>query len=77
MAGCDALHFEILGGVAGQLQHLGRQVLQNGRAVHGSRCTHPAQHQDIGNPMNVTFMNAKFCMESTPWLWIQEGKIKK
>jgi hypothetical protein len=28
----DSLDFEILGGVAGQLQHLGRQILQNCRA---------------------------------------------
>jgi hypothetical protein len=27
----DSLDFEILGSVAGQLQHLGRQILQNGR----------------------------------------------
>jgi hypothetical protein len=28
----DSLDFEILGGVAGQLQHLRRQILQNCRA---------------------------------------------
>jgi hypothetical protein len=28
----DTLDFEILGGVAGQLQHLSRQILQNCRA---------------------------------------------
>jgi hypothetical protein len=28
----DSLNFEILGGVAGQLQHLRRQILQNCRA---------------------------------------------
>jgi len=35
MAGGDALHLQILGGVAGQLKHLGGQVLEDGGAVDG------------------------------------------
>lgn len=35
MAGCDPLHLEVLGGVAGQLEDLGGEVLQDGGAVHG------------------------------------------
>jgi len=42
VAGCDSLHLEVLGGVAGQLEHLGRQVLQDGRAVDGRGSAHPA-----------------------------------
>ena len=42
MARRDTLHLEILRGVARQLEHLSRQVLQDGRAVHGSRGTHAA-----------------------------------
>ena len=34
MAGGDPLHLEVLGGVAGQLEDLGGEVLQDGRAVH-------------------------------------------
>ena len=35
MAGCDPLHLEVLGGVAGQLEDLGGEVLQDGGAVDG------------------------------------------
>ena len=35
MAGGDPLHLQVLGGVASQLQHLGGEILQDGRAVHG------------------------------------------
>merc|ERR1719471_517762 len=35
MARGDSLHLQVLGGVASQLQHLGGEVLQDGRAVHG------------------------------------------
>lgn len=38
--GRDPLHFEILGRVPGQLQHLSGQVLKDGRAVHGCRGSH-------------------------------------
>ena len=34
MAGGDPLHLEVLGGVTGQLEDLGGEVLQDGRAVH-------------------------------------------
>ena len=30
----DTLELEILGGVSGELEHLGTEVLENGRAVH-------------------------------------------
>eukprot|EP00656_Telonema_subtile_P049380 TRINITY_DN6126_c0_g1_i4.p1 TRINITY_DN6126_c0_g1~~TRINITY_DN6126_c0_g1_i4.p1 ORF type:complete len:189 (+),score=7.94 TRINITY_DN6126_c0_g1_i4:325-891(+) len=36
MAWCDALHLEVLGGISGQLEHLGGEVLKDGGAVHGS-----------------------------------------
>ena len=35
VAGGDTLHLQILGGVAGQLEDLGGEVLQDGGAVHG------------------------------------------
>ena len=35
MAGGDPLHLQILGGVTGQLKHLGGEILQDGGAVHG------------------------------------------
>lgn len=38
----DPLHFEILGGVPSQLQHLSCQVLEDGRAVHGCCGPHTA-----------------------------------
>jgi len=41
MAGGDTLDFEILGGIAGQFQDLGGEVLQDGGAVHGGRGSHP------------------------------------
>ena len=36
MSGCDPLHLEILTGVAGQLEDLSSEVLQDGGAVDGS-----------------------------------------
>jgi len=36
VAGCDALHAEITGGVSGQLENLCAQILQDGGHVHGS-----------------------------------------
>jgi hypothetical protein len=42
MAGSDALDFEILGRIAGQLQHFGSQVLEDGGAVDSSRSTDTA-----------------------------------
>lgn len=36
MAGGDALHLEVLGGVSGKLEHLGAEVLKDGGAVDGS-----------------------------------------
>lgn len=38
----DALHFEILGSITCQLQHLSREVLQNGGTVHSSSGSHPS-----------------------------------
>lgn len=35
MTRCDALHFQVLGRVAGQLEDFGGEVLQDGSAVHG------------------------------------------
>ena len=40
MPGSDPLHLEVLGGVAGQLEDLGGEVFQDGRAVDGSGGTH-------------------------------------
>ena len=40
MAGGDPLHLQVLGGVAGQLKHLGGEILQDGRAVHGGGGAH-------------------------------------
>ena len=42
MPGGDPLHLEILGGIAGQLEHLGGEVLQDGRAVDGGGGAHAA-----------------------------------
>ena len=42
VARIDALHLEILARVAGQLEHLGREVLEYGRAIDGRRGTHTA-----------------------------------
>jgi len=36
----DALHLQVLARVAGQLEHLGRQVLENGGAVDGRGGAH-------------------------------------
>ena len=38
----DSLHFQVLGGVAGQLEHLSGQILQDSRAVDGSCGADPA-----------------------------------
>lgn len=35
VSGGDSLHLQILRGVAGELEDLGREVLQDGSAVHG------------------------------------------
>ena len=40
MSGGDPLHLEILGGVAGQLEDLSSEVLQDGGGVHGSGGAH-------------------------------------
>ena len=42
MAGGDPLHLEVLGGVTGQLEDLGSEVLQDGGAVHGGGGTNTA-----------------------------------
>ena len=42
MARGDALHLEILGGIACKLKHLGGQVLEDGGAVDGSGGTNTA-----------------------------------
>ena len=39
----DPLHLEVLGGVAGQLEHLGGEVLQDGRAVDGGSGSNSAR----------------------------------
>lgn len=39
VAGCDTLDLQVLAGVTGELQHLGRQVLEDGGGVHGGRGT--------------------------------------
>ena len=36
----DALHLEVLARVARELEHLGREVLEDGRRVHGRRGAH-------------------------------------
>jgi len=48
MAGRDTLHLEILGGVSGELENLGSQVLQHGSAVHGSGGTNTAVRRNTG-----------------------------
>ena len=48
MSGCDPLHLEILTGVAGQLEDLGSEVLQDGRAVHGSSGSNSAAAEGPG-----------------------------
>ena len=40
VAGSDSLHLEILGGVAGQLEDLSSEVLQDGGGVHGGGGAH-------------------------------------
>ena len=40
MSGGDPLHLEILGGVAGQLEDLSGEVLQDGGGVHSSGGAH-------------------------------------
>ena len=42
MPGSDPLHFQILGGIAGQLEHLSSEVLQDGGAVDGGGGANPA-----------------------------------
>jgi len=42
MPGSDPLHFQILGGIAGQLEHLSGEVLQDGGAVDGGGGADPA-----------------------------------
>ena len=39
VARCDTLHLEVLARVTRQLQHLGRQVLEDRRRVHGRGST--------------------------------------
>lgn len=39
VAGCDTLDLQVLAGVTRKLQHLGRQVLEDGSGVHGGRGT--------------------------------------
>jgi len=53
MSGGDPLDLEILGSVAGQLQHLGSQVLQDGRAVHGGRRSDSAVGSGAALEMSV------------------------
>jgi hypothetical protein len=42
MAGGDTLHLEILGGVTRQLEHLSREVLEDGGGVDGGRGSDPS-----------------------------------
>ena len=41
MSGRDSLHFQIFGSVASQLEDLGSEIFQDGRAVDSSRGSHP------------------------------------
>ena len=54
MSGGDSLHFEILGGVASQLEHLSSQVLQDGRTVDSSCGAHTTM---TGGPAFQMTMN--------------------
>ena len=63
MSGCDPLHLEILTGVAGQLEDLGSEVLQDGRAVHGSSGSNSAAAEGAGlevtvDPKNISIKSS-------------------
>merc|ERR1711915_262794 len=53
MAWSNTLHFKILGCVSCQFQHLGGQVLENSRAVHGCSGSHSAVAGGPGLQMSV------------------------
>ena len=63
MSGRDPLHLEILTGVAGQLEDLGGEVLQDGGAVHGGSGAHPAAAEGAGlevtvDPKNISIKSS-------------------
>lgn len=51
MAGCDSLHFEILGGIACKFEHFGTQIFENGCAIHGGSRGHTAVCSNSGLEM--------------------------
>merc|ERR1711990_925267 len=53
MARCDTLHFQILGGIASQLQNLSGEVFQNGAGVDGSSSSNSAVASGVGLQMSV------------------------
>merc|ERR1712241_1318740 len=59
MSGGDPLHLQILTGVAGQLEDLGREVLQDSRAVHSRGGPDPARAEAPALEMTVDPSNGK------------------
>ena len=53
VAGRDALHTQVLGGVASQLQNLGSEVFQDRRSVDRGRGTHATVGVDAGFQLAV------------------------
>merc|ERR1712241_102264 len=53
MSGGDSLHLQVLTGVAGQLEDLSREVLQDGGAVDGSGGSNTATAEGPGLQMTV------------------------
>ena len=53
MSGGDPLHLEILTGVAGQLENLRSEVLQDSRAVHSRGGPNPAAAEGAGLEVTV------------------------
>merc|ERR1719322_497185 len=59
MPGGDSLHLEILGGIAGQLEYLSREILQDGRAVHGSGGSNTSSGETAALQMTMDSSNRK------------------
>ena len=53
MPGGDSLHLQVLTGVAGQLEDLSREVLQDGGAVHSSGGSNSAAAKGPGLEVTV------------------------
>ena len=53
MSGGDSLHLQVLTGVAGQLEDLSSEVLQDGRAVDGSGGSNTARAEGPGLEVTV------------------------